>query len=145
MISDNQDDADARPLRPRIVDVKGPRSSNNNNQQHHNKRYNNSRKHQVSEKKNVVQQAHCNPQLEGIVSQQWPLESIPIQRAVVEYGKRTAAIGAMQGAFHIRFMITQIRECVASDMTPELEAILADAEVAANNLVTAANGTTQAL
>lgn len=61
---------------------------------------------------------------------QWPLETLLIQRAVLEYGRRTAALGAQHGAQALRTLATKIREL--GPPSPALAQIMleADGEVA---------------
>jgi len=68
------------------------------------------------------------------LQQQWPLEAMPIQRAVLEYGRRTAALGAQQGALALRAMAARIRSL--GPPTPALEQIMLDAESEASRLRT---------
>lgn len=66
------------------------------------------------------------------LTQQWPLEAMPIQRAVLEYGRRTAALGVQQGAQALRALAQRIRNLGPS--TPALEQIMLDAEAEAARL-----------
>lgn len=66
--------------------------------------------------------------------EQWPLEAMPIQRAVLEYGRRTAALGAQQGAQALRLLAQRIRDL--GPPTPALERIMLDAEGEASRLRT---------
>lgn len=68
------------------------------------------------------------------LQQQWPLEAMPIQRAVLEYGRRAAALGAQQGAQSLRTLAMKIRELGPSN--PALEKIAIDAETEASRLRT---------
>ncbi len=58
--------------------------------------------------------------------QQWPLETLLIQRAVLQYGRRSAALGAQQGALALRTLASKIREL--GPPSPALEQIMRDAE-----------------
>jgi len=58
--------------------------------------------------------------------QQWPLETLLIQRAVLQYGRRSAALGAQQGAQALRTLAMKIKEL--GPPSPALEQIAQDAE-----------------
>lgn len=60
------------------------------------------------------------------VLQQWPLEALSIRRAVLEYGRRTAALGAQHGAIALKMIASKIRDL--GPPTPDLERIMLDAE-----------------
>lgn len=119
---ENQDGA-ARP-RLRIVDTSGPefRAPGRGKRR---------RRHAHAQ-----QQAQHEPRggLVEALAQQWPLEAMPIQRAVLEYGRRTAALGAQQGAQALRALAQRIRNLGPS--TPALEQIMLDAEGEAARLRT---------
>lgn len=59
---------------------------------------------------------------------------MPIQRAVIEYGRRAAALGAQQGALALRTLATRIRNL--GSPTPALKQIMLDAESEASRLRT---------
>jgi hypothetical protein len=63
---------------------------------------------------------------------QWPLEAMPIKRAVLEYGRRTAALGALQGAIALQSIAKMIREL--GPQTTDIEKIAANAEKEAERL-----------
>lgn len=116
---DDHDNADR--LRPRIVDTSGPEYSS--------KRHSKRRRHRRSNDNR--QQGHNGSTQQGS-QRQWPLEAAPIQRAVLEYGRRTAALGAQQGAVALRALAAQIRLFDAS--TPALVQIALNAEAEASRL-----------
>jgi hypothetical protein len=119
---ENQDGA-ARP-RLRIVDTSGPdfRSPDRGKRRRRHARAH----HQNQEQRELGFAAQ--------LQQQWPLEAMPIQRAVLEYGRRTAALGAQQGAQALRQLALRIREL--GPATPALEQIMLDAESEASRLRT---------
>jgi hypothetical protein len=57
---------------------------------------------------------------------------MPIQRAVIEYGRRTAALGVQQGTSALRTLAQRIRDL--GPPTPDLERIMLDAEREASRL-----------
>lgn len=114
----NQDGA-VQP-RLRIVDTSGPEYSGAT----HNKRV---------IRRTRPQKQH-QPQQEQSNTPQWPIETLVIQRAVLEYGRRTAALGAQQGAQALRALALKIREL--GPPTPALEKIVLDAETTAAKLRT---------
>jgi hypothetical protein len=57
---------------------------------------------------------------------QWPLETLVIQRAVLEYGRRTAALGAQHGAQALKSLVSKIREL--GPPTPALAQIMTEAD-----------------
>ncbi len=108
--------------RLRIVDTSGPdfRSSDQSKRHRRHVRAQHEQEHRGSFVANL--------------QQQWPLEAMPIQRAVLEYGRRTAALGAQQGALALRALVNRIRQL--GPPTPVLEQIMVDAEVEATRLRT---------
>lgn len=70
----------------------------------------------------------------GQLDQQWPLEAMPIQRAIIEYGRRTAALGALQGVTALRSLAERIRGL--GPVTPALDQIVVDTEREATRLKT---------
>ena len=63
---------------------------------------------------------------------QWPLEALPIQRVVIEYGRRTAALQAQQDAQTLRNIANRIRSLGIQDR--ELELLIRDVEETASNM-----------
>ena len=117
---ENQDGA-ARP-RLRIVDTTGP-EFRGPGQSKRSRRHARAQYQEQSERGFAAQ-----------LQQQWPLEAMPIQRAVLEYGRRTAALGAQQGAQALRQLASRIRDL--GPPTPALEKIMVDAEAEASRLRT---------
>lgn len=117
----NDQDGATRP-RLRIVDTSGPEF------------------HAGPPKKRRRRKARAQHEVRGQqpftaqLAQQWPLEAMPIQRAVIEYGRRTAALGAQQGALALRTLAIRIRNL--GPPTPALEQIMLDAESEATRLRT---------
>lgn len=118
----NDQDGAARP-RLRIVDTSGPEFREPGRGKRRRKR---------------ARAQHQQQEVQGNFSeclmQQWPLEAMPIQRAVLEYGRRTAALGAQQGALALRSLAQRIRDL--GPPTPALERIMLDAEGEATRLRT---------
>ena len=70
-----------------------------------------------------------NQQVEHAIPEhlpQWPLETLLVQRAVLEYGRRTAALGAQHGAQALKTLAMKIREL--GPPTPALEQIMLEAD-----------------
>ena len=63
---------------------------------------------------------------------QWPLESMSILRSVKEYGRRTSALGAQQGAAMLRMISQRLRESGVN--SPIIEKIAFDADADAEKL-----------
>lgn len=73
-----------------------------------------------------------NVALSDQLEKQWPLEANPIQQAVLAYGRRTAALGALQGAHALKNLAARIRGL--GNLSPALDQIVNDAEADANRL-----------
>ena len=110
----NDQDGAARP-RLRIVDTSGPEFREPGRGKRRRKRA-----------RAQHQQHEVRGNLSECLMEQWPLEAMPIQRAVIEYGRRTAALGAQQGALALRSLAQRIRDL--GPPTPALERIMLDAE-----------------
>lgn len=111
---ENQDGA-AR-LRPRIVDTSGPEFRASGRGKRRRRRAHAQQQTQHEPRGGTIE----------VLTQQWPLEAMPIQRAVLEYGRRAAALGAQQGAQALWVLAQRIRNLGPS--TPALEQIMLDAE-----------------
>ncbi len=71
------------------------------------------------------------------LQRQWPLEAMDIQRAIVGYGRRTAALGALQGAHALSTLVNRIRGLnLGQAIHPALEQIVNDADAEASRLRT---------
>jgi len=106
--------------RPRVIDV-SPKHNAESSRQAGGKKH--SRRRRRNEKTNVAPLS---------TTQQWPLEALPIQRVVIEYGRRTAAIQAQNDAQTLRNLINRIR--VLGIKNELLENVLYDVEEAADRL-----------
>lgn len=65
--------------------------------------------------------------------EQFPIEALPVMRSVIEYGKRTHALGTLKGAIELRKLTEKIR--LLGPTTIELDEIVADAEKSISDLM----------
>lgn len=100
--------------RPRIIDTQ---DYVNNNGRNKNRR-------QTGAQKKSQQFIDEEVAIEATV--QYPIEMMPVMRAVLEYGRRTHALGALKGAVVVSNLISRIN--TLGQVSPELKNIILDAE-----------------
>jgi hypothetical protein len=111
----NQSD-DLKP-RPKIIDTQDYTNNNGRNP----KQVTSSKNKKRFEFKEEVEQIEEAP-----VTTQYPIEMTPVMRAVLEYGRRTHALGALKGAAVVSNLVNQIN--ALGQISPELKRIILDAE-----------------
>jgi len=111
--------------RLRVVDTKGIEFKRSNRKKRRSKRYNTDCDTGFKvEKSNEI--SHLNTE------KQWPLEASPILRSVLEYGRRTASLSALDSARTLSSLAQKIRNL--GNMSRELEQIVIETENEASRL-----------
>jgi len=100
--------------RPRIIDTQDYVNNNGRNKNHR----------QTGVQRKSQQFVDEEVTIEATV--QYPIEMMPVMRAVLEYGRRTHALGALKGAVVVSNLISRIN--TLSQVSPELKNIILDAE-----------------
>jgi hypothetical protein len=101
-------------LRPKIIDTQDYVHNNNRGRNHR----------QVVQKKQHKQ--FVDETDDVVATTQYPIEMTPVMRAVLEYGRRTHALGALKGAVVISNLVSRIKSL--GQVSPELKHIILDAE-----------------
>lgn len=103
--------------RLQVVDTSGPEYCNH---------------HSTMRKKNHRRRKNKSDVQRSTVPEQWPLEAMPIQRAVLEYGRRTAALGTQRCISTLQSTAQRIKNL--NYLRPELDALVKDIEDDITNL-----------
>lgn len=100
--------------RPKIIDTQDYVHNNGRGRNHR----------QVAQKKQHKQ--FVDETDDVVATTQYPIEMTPVMRAVLEYGRRTHALGALKGAVVISNLVSKIKSL--GQISPELKHIILDAE-----------------